>query len=81
MQIIRELELARRGPYCGSILRLGLDGTLDSSILIRTLMVAGGRVAAHAGGGIVWDSDPLEELAELRVKAAPLLAALDGRAL
>ncbi|MDE1148407.1 MAG: aminodeoxychorismate synthase component I [Azospirillaceae bacterium] len=77
MQIIHELEGARRGPYCGSVLWLGWDGAMDSSIIIRTLAVAEGRVMVQAGGGIVADSDPAAEYEESLVKAKALLTALD----
>jgi para-aminobenzoate synthetase component 1 len=78
MEIIRELEPARRGPYCGSVVHLGFDGSMDSSIVIRTLCGAGGQVAAQAGGGIVYDSDPDAEYDEAMVKVRPLLQALAG---
>jgi para-aminobenzoate synthetase component 1 len=78
MEIIRTLEPARRGPYCGSIVHLGFDGSMDSSIVIRTLCGAGGLVAAQAGGGIVYDSDPDAEYDEAMVKVRPLLQALAG---
>ncbi len=77
MEIIRELEPVRRGPYCGSVIHAQADGRFDSSILIRTMMVAGDRVAAHAGGGIVADSNPSDELQEMRLKAAAMLAAVE----
>lgn len=79
MEIIAELEPARRGPYCGSVAWIGADGAMDSSIIIRTLCIgAGGRVVAQAGGGIVADSDPAAEYAESLTKATPLLRAMDG---
>lgn len=76
MQIIDELETARRGPYCGSVARIGFDGTLDSSIIIRTLTVSAEGVVAQAGGGVVADSDPAAEYAEMRLKARALLRVL-----
>jgi para-aminobenzoate synthetase component 1 len=76
MEIIHELEPARRGPYCGCIAWLGIDGAMDSSIVIRTLIGDGATVTAQAGGGIVSDSDPAAEYQETRVKVAPLLATL-----
>ncbi|MFP3700682.1 chorismate-binding protein, partial [Burkholderia sp. SIMBA_013] len=39
MQIIDELEVARRGAYCGSVAWIGFDGAMDSSIVIRTLSI------------------------------------------
>jgi anthranilate synthase component 1 len=59
---------------------LGLDGTLDLNILIRTLTVAGRHVEFRTGAGIVADSQPAAELAETRAKAQGLLRALGGRA-
>ncbi|MFA7431706.1 MAG: chorismate-binding protein, partial [Rhodospirillaceae bacterium] len=77
MEIIHALEPARRGLYCGTLFRLGGDGAMDASILIRSLVIGrSGRVAAQAGGGITADSDPAAEVDEARVKAAPLLRAL-----
>jgi len=76
MEIIHELENVRRGPYCGSVFWAGFNGAMDSSIIIRSLVVSGERVGAHAGGGIVADSDPGSEYEEMRTKIAPLLASL-----
>jgi para-aminobenzoate synthetase component 1 len=71
-----ELEPVPRGPYCGSLFHLGADGSFDSSILIRTLMLRGPRLRLHAGGGIVTDSDPAAEALEMGWKIRPLLEAL-----
>ncbi len=76
MEIIHELERSRRGAYCGSVFWASLDGTMDSNIVIRSLVVDGDTVSAHAGGGIVADSDPAAEYDEMRTKAQPLLASL-----
>ncbi len=78
MEIIDELEAARRGPYCGSAVWIGFDGAMDSSILIRTLTVTPTHVIAQAGGGIVADSDPGLEHDEMMTKITPLLRAVDG---
>jgi para-aminobenzoate synthetase component 1 len=77
MEIIDELEAARRGPYCGAIGWIGLDGAMELSIAIRTITVTRTRAIAQAGGGIVADSDPAAEYEEALTKARPLLAALD----
>ncbi len=76
MEIIAELEPTRRGVYCGSIGYLGLDGSLDTSIVIRTYLIHAGRVLFQAGGGIVADSDPAEEYQETLDKARGLMNAL-----
>jgi len=77
MEIINELEPVRRGPYCGAIAWIGFDGAMDSSIVIRTLVIKGGQVAAQAGGGIVADSQPSAEFDEAMDKAWPLLQSID----
>lgn len=81
MEIIHELEASRRGAYCGSVFWAGMDGAMDSNIVIRSLMVSGRTVAAHAGGGIVADSIPADEYEEMRTKACPLLASITGEAM
>ncbi|HLG86187.1 MAG TPA: aminodeoxychorismate synthase component I [Alphaproteobacteria bacterium] len=78
MEIIDELEAGRRGPYCGAIGWIGLDGAMELSIAIRTLTVTADRVVAQAGGGIVADSDPGAEYQEALTKARPLLGTLDS---
>lgn len=80
MEIIHELEPARRGAYCGAIAWIGFDGQMDSSIVIRTLTLAGDTVVAQAGGGIVADSDPAAEYEESMVKLRPLMRAVAGEA-
>lgn len=78
MEIIAELEPTTRGPYCGSIGYLGFDGTMDTSIAIRTMIVKGSRITFQAGGGIVADSDPASEYDESLTKAKSMLQVLDG---
>ena len=56
MQIIEELETCRRSVYCGSFIRLGYDGGLDSNIAIRTLVQEDGCLYLWSGGGLVADS-------------------------
>ena len=77
MQIIDELEPARRGPYCGAFGYFGARGALDLAIAIRVGVMVGDELRVHVGGGIVADSDPAAELAETEVKAAGWRAALD----
>ena len=71
-----DLEPVPRGRYCGSLFRLGPDGSFDSNIIIRSLMLKDRVLRAHAGCGIVADSDPAAEAAELGWKLDPLLRAL-----
>ena len=75
-QRLAELEPVARGPYCGSLLRRDWDGSLDSSILIRTLLLKDRELRLQAGCGIVAASDPEAEAEELGWKLHPLLEAL-----
>ena len=76
MEIIQELEPNARGAYCGSLGYLGFDGTLDLSILIRTITAGRGWWQMPVGGGIVAQSVPAHEYAETWHKAVGLLRAL-----
>jgi len=76
MEIIAELEPTRRGVYCGSIGYISASGAMDTSIVIRTFVAAGGELYFQAGGGIVADSDPELEYRETLDKVAGLLGVL-----
>jgi para-aminobenzoate synthetase component 1 len=76
MEIIAELEPTVRGPYCGSIGYIGLDGALDTSILIRTITAAQGWWQLPVGGGVVAQSIPQLEYEETWHKAEGLLRSL-----
>ncbi len=77
MEIIEELEPARRGIYGGAIFYADYSGNLDSCIAIRTLLVQDGRASVQAGAGIVADSVPSSENAECRHKAGAVLRAIE----
>lgn len=79
MRIIDDLEASERGPYCGIVFRIGTDGTMDSSVIIRALAATADRIVAAAGGGITILSDPQREYAEMCLKIAPLLALFGDR--
>jgi len=76
MEIIAELEPTVRGAYCGSLGYLGFDGSLDLSILIRTITAGRGWWQAPVGGGIVAQSVPRQEYEETWDKAEGLIRAL-----
>jgi len=76
MEVISELEPTARGPYCGALGYIGFDGTMDSSILIRTITAAGGYWQFPVGGGIVAQSDPQREYEETWHKAEGILRAI-----
>ncbi|MBM4032853.1 MAG: aminodeoxychorismate synthase component I [Planctomycetes bacterium] len=79
MEIIDELEPTQRSVYTGSIGYIGLDGTMDLNIAIRTIVVRDGRAFFQVGGGIVADSDPAAEYQETLDKGQRLFAALGHR--
>jgi para-aminobenzoate synthetase component 1 len=72
---IAAFEPVGRGASMGALGRVYPNGDLDLALTIRTFAVADGRIHLWVGGGIVWDSDPAEEIEESWVKARPLLAA------
>ncbi|HEY0556582.1 MAG TPA: anthranilate synthase component I family protein, partial [Thermoanaerobaculia bacterium] len=76
MAAIAAEEERRRGPAMGALGWISLGGDLELAVAIRTAVAAKGRVAYHAGCGIVADSDPELEFAESAVKARAFLAAL-----
>jgi anthranilate synthase component 1 len=76
MEIIAELERFGRSFYTGSFGYLGLDGSMDLNILIRSMLVDGRQISFRTGAGIVADSEPDREVAETEDKARGLLKAL-----
>jgi para-aminobenzoate synthetase component I len=73
---IAALEPVGRGASMGALGRLRSNGDLDLALTIRTFAIADGTIHLWVGGGIVWDSEPEDEIEESWVKARPLLAAL-----
>ncbi len=69
MKIVDELEGEARGVYSGALGYLGLGGGCDLSVVIRTIVVDGEEAGVGAGGAIVMQSDPEEELEEMLLKA------------
>jgi anthranilate synthase component 1 len=77
MEIIEELEGQRRGLYAGAVGYFSYDGSMDTCIAIRTMLVQGDMVTIQAGGGIVADSDPAREYQESLNKAGALAVAVE----
>jgi anthranilate synthase component 1 len=75
MEIIDELEPTRRGPYAGVVGYFDFSGNIDTCIALRTAYIKDGQLHVQAGGGIVADSDPIEEWNESINKAKALLTA------
>ncbi|MFH1523980.1 MAG: chorismate-binding protein, partial [Chloroflexota bacterium] len=61
MQIIHELEGQPRGPYGGVVGYFSYDGSMDTCITLRTLVMQGNTINIQVGAGIVADSDPATE--------------------
>jgi para-aminobenzoate synthetase component 1 len=80
MQIIEGLEPVRRGFYAGSIGTIDCLGGMSLSVVIRSAVVAGGRVMVQLGSGIVADSQPSGEWDETVAKGRRLLEVLSGAA-
>jgi anthranilate synthase component 1 len=78
MEIIHGLEKGARGPYAGAVGYLSFDGSCDTCIAIRTLVMRGQQVSVQAGCGIVADSDPASEYQESLNKARALFAAVEA---
>ncbi len=70
MEIIDELEPARRGLYGGAVGYVSLHRQPGPGIAIRTLVTKGDTVYVQAGAGIVADSDPDAEYEETREQGA-----------
>ncbi len=76
MELIGELEPARRGVYAGTVGYFGHGGAMDQAIAIRTLVFSGESYSYQAGAGIVADSVPEREHDEVLAKGAALETAL-----
>ncbi|MEU6911952.1 aminodeoxychorismate synthase component I [Streptomyces olindensis] len=77
MEIIDSLETEARGVYSGALGYFGCGGGADLSIVIRTAVVADGRLHLGAGGAIVLGSDPEAEYEEMLLKTAAPMRALN----
>jgi len=77
MEIIEEMEQTGRGLYAGTAGYFDINGDMDQAITIRTLVFNGDEYSFQAGAGIVADSEPKKEYAEVLAKSAILRRALD----
>lgn len=75
--LLETLEKVKRGVYAGALGYLDLRGGLDLSVVIRTIVWKDDQAHLHVGGGIVSDSNALEEYLESLDKARAPLAALE----
>ena len=76
MEIIDELETAKRKVYAGGIGYFSANGEFDTCIALRTAVAKKGKFYVQAGAGIVADSKPIKEYEETVNKAKALINAL-----
>ena len=76
IDILGRLEGAPRGLYAGAFGMVGADGTLDLSMVIRSIVIDAHGASVGAGGGITWSSDAAAEVDEMVLKARAPLSAL-----
>lgn len=76
MEIIREVEPAPRGVYCGAVGWMAPDGQADFSVAIRTLAVSGAEIVMNVGGGVTHGSTVAGEWEEALWKARFVKAAV-----
>jgi anthranilate synthase component I len=77
MEIIDDLEPARRGVYAGAVGYVSFQDDMDTAIAIRTAVIRDGVLHVQAGAGIVHDSVPESEWQETQNKARAILRAAD----
>lgn len=78
MEIIDELEIAKRSFYAGAVGYLSGNGTIDTCIALRTALVKDGKVYIQAGAGVVADSNPQSEYDETVNKARAIVGAAEN---
>lgn len=76
MQFIEDHELEPRRFYAGAVGYLAFDGSMNTGLTLRTIHLRDGVAAVRAGATLLAASDPVEEEAETRTKAAALLDVL-----
>jgi len=77
MEIIDELETAKRKVYAGGIGYFSANGEFDTCIALRTAVAKNKKFYVQAGAGIVADSNPIKEYEETINKAKALMSALE----
>lgn len=76
MEVCSELEDCKRGIYSGALGYFGGDGSVDLSVVIRTIIIKGDKFEFQVGGAIIYDSDPEKEWQETMIKASAIAKTL-----
>ena len=77
MKIIDENEPEGRGPYSGSLGHFGFNGDCTFAVTLRSIYISGTYGYAQTSGGIVYDSVPEKEYAEIQNKLAAMKRVLE----
>ncbi|MEC9308031.1 MAG: anthranilate synthase component I [Chloroflexota bacterium] len=77
MEIISEIEGEKRGPYGGAVGYFSFSGNMDTALVLRTGIYKDGIMYVQAGGGVVADSNALDEYMETKHKSGALMRAID----
>jgi anthranilate synthase len=78
-QAIEDLEKDARGWYGGAVGLLGLNGDINTGILIRTVHLKGGMASYSAGATLLYDSVPEQEEQETRLKATSFFRVMNPK--
>jgi len=78
IRFIEENERSARRWYGGAIGRLTFDGNMNTGLTLRTIRMKDGIGEVRAGATLLFDSDPVGEDEECRLKASALFAAIAG---
>jgi anthranilate synthase len=76
MQFIEDNEDAPRRWYGGAVGKIGLDGSMNTGLTLRTAHIRDGVAAVRAGATLLYDSDPESEERETHIKARALIETL-----
>jgi len=77
MQFIEDRELSPRGFYGGAVGAIGLDGSLDTGLVLRAAHLRDGTAYVRAGATLLHDSDAAAERRESELKASAVLLAVE----
>ena len=77
MQIIDELETTKRGPYAGAVGYFSSMNEMDTCIVLRTGIIQNNKLYVQAGGGVVYDSKPINEYNETVNKSMAVIKAAE----
>ena len=77
MEIISDLEKHKRGIYSGALGYFKPNGSINFSVVIRSIIIQGNKFEFQVGGGIVHDSEPEKEWQETMIKADAIAQTLN----